>query len=823
MKATSYSLAAILILSLVCWNPAHAADRRDLNGDPLPAGAVVRLGSVARMHPDSVAGVAVSPDGKLVASVCKGRGEGDRIRIWNRDAGNLLKSFGSIPGDMYAVAFSPDGTRLATSGDDKFIRLWDVSTGNPSKTLESPRVGIRCLAFSPDGKTLAAGDGFWEHEVRDAGPDGPIQIWDLDRGTIAHELPGHPMGTRCLAFSPDGKTLASGGGYCELQMRAGQKPDPAVRLWDVAKGTAISTLDSNIGGVRALTFSADGKSIYAGDQKVIHVWNVAAGTEQRRYAADTDLNVEAMALSADQKVLAAGGFNGVVYLWDAATGGAPRVVGGIPGVKAMALAADAKTLFCGGCDKSIRWIDVARGSEILTSARQTTVLSAAWSFDGRVVATGCDDNLVRLWDAQTGRLIKELRGQPHYVQGMAFSPDGKLLATAGYMGKRVIVFDVATGNEALNAQANDDRALSVSFSPDGKYLAASGGGDCIWVWDMTTKESKELKCAGPECVTFSPDGKMLAASGHDAIHLWDVVAGKEIGKVGSRDSVGRTVTFSPDGRTLATIADDRIIVWELASGKARSICSGFSGSASAVPLSDGRTVVGSVGRDHVVRVVDLPTGHELHRLPGHTGWIYALALSPDGHRIVSGSEDHTAIIWELGPRHAPTKELTQPELEGGWIRLGDADATKAYQAIIAFADSPAAGVPFLQSHIAAAAAPNAETVQKLVADLNSDSFHDRQAAMHGLQAMGEPALPLIEQAARKFAVAEVQLSVDRLRQSRGRWDGDLRLLRAIEALELTHTPVANAAMKELAEHFPEGSIRAAARASASRFETHVPN
>jgi WD40 repeat protein len=306
-------------------------------------------------------------------------------------------------------------------------------------TLSGHRHYVFSVAFSPDGKLLASGS--W---------DGTIKLWDTATGRELRTLSGYTGYVRSVAFSPDGKILASG------------SDDNTIKLWDVATWTELRTLSGHTGGVGSVAFSPDGRILASGSyDKTIKLWDVATGTELRTLSGHTS-GVESVAFSPDGKVLA----SGTCGKWE------PYYYGGYL------------------CDQGeIKLWDVAKGTEIRTLSGHTRtsfsakVNSVAFSPDGKILASGSDDDTIKLWDVATGREIRTLSGHTWYVESVAFSPDGRILAS-GSWDETVKLWDVATGKELRTLSGHTWPVSSVAFSPDGKILA-SGSFTTIKLWDVS--------------------------------------------------------------------------------------------------------------------------------------------------------------------------------------------------------------------------------------------------------------------------------------------------------------------------------------------------
>ncbi len=291
------------------------------------------------------------------------------------------------------------------------------------------------------------------------------------------------------------------------------------------------------------------------------------------------------------------------------------------------------------------------------------VLGVAFSPDGRLLATACGydrDGAVRLWDPATGDCLRTLTGHTNLVSRVAFSPDGRLLATAvGNRDGAVRLWDPATGDCLRTLTGHADRFMrggvwGVAFSPDGRVLATAGNDKTARLWDPATGNCFRTltgHTAGVSSVAFSPDQRLLATGGHDGtVRLWDPATGDCFRTLtGDKRESFSAVAFSPDGRLLATATgitrNSTARLWDLATGDCLRTLSGHIGSVSDVAFSPDGRLLATAGSDKTARLWDPATGDCLHILTGHTSWLLGVAFSPDGHLLATTSNDETVRLW----------------------------------------------------------------------------------------------------------------------------------------------------------------------------------
>jgi RNA polymerase sigma factor (sigma-70 family) len=791
----------------------------DMYGDPLPPAALARLGTVrlrqggqvsalslsadgkliASGGVDNVArlwdaatgrqvgriaglvnasGVALSPDGKTVAAASNGRvylfdaATGKERRALQ--AGNFFQAFG--------VAFSPDGKWLACGAVDGIVYLWEVATGKLHKQLRVPRgpqVSLPVIAFSPDGKQLASGGG-----------DKMVRLWDVATGTEVRSFAGHTDRVTSVAVAPGGKVLASAGA------------DQTVRLWEAATGKALRRVPMPRGAT-SVAFSPDGTRLAAGDwYGTIRLLSVATGKTVRRLTGHTS-GIGALRFTADGKSLVSGSWDKTIRVWDPATGRERRQWAGHQGaVIAAAYSPDGKILASAGDDHAVRLWDPATRREIrrLALPPREVIYAVAFAPDGKHVAAA--GNGVGVWDVRTGAVVRRWKAGK-VVYCLAFAGDGKTLAWGGE-DRTIHLADPATGEERT-MPGHRLPVRGVAFSPDGRTLASAGGEynrpGRIRLWDVAggkelpaLRDRKVAVC----CLAFSPDGKTLAAAGEDyRIRFWDVTTGANFLVLQADKHFSGLfrfpIAFSPDGRALG------------------------SGTQTMVSADPNRPF--ALG--NTVRVWELATGKERIAFRGHRGPIRALSFAPDGRSLASGSEDTSLLIWDLtgqraeGPRAGTRTAREQAALAAD---LSSSDAAKAYRALCLLARSPGRALSLVKQFLRPVRAADANRVARLLDDLNSDRFATRRRAMRELTALGSSAEPALRRALRaQPASVEVVRRIERLlKKLEDLSSGRLRAIRALELLEQVDTPEARQFLEALARGAEGAWLTREAKASLRR-------
>src|SRR6266545_3049707 len=660
-------LAATLLL---VGEPVWAQDkekvvRTDRYGDPLPSGALARLGTTRLRHTGNwrLEDAAFSPDGTMLASI----GGDSCLRLWDTTTGKELQNtpLKSFPLFSPTVAFSPDGKTVVVSAS-RHIAFCDIGKTEPRLLLEHPD-SISGLAFAPDGKLLAV-----------CGSATTVSLLNPATGKEVRRLQGHTKAVLAAAFSPDGKRLAT------------TSEDFTCRMWNVADGKQRGQMNTNKLRAPLLAWSPNGKWLAWWDEEPkIRVRDVVTGAEQASFAAGGALFIldwrQSALRFAPDGTLQALYWSSHLFQWHPDKGWKTRDYQPVSGKTAYGrIAPDGKHAALWDWDHgtALHLFDLETGKEKEVAVGHLKWVSTVLAQPGgKLVVSGSSDGTIRLWDPATSRELRRWRPQSAWHPAV-FTADGKTLAFGDYDTTAFIrVCGLEDGKEVRRLDTEATKRLAISS--DGRLLLAADF-TRIEVWDFVRgKRLRELEdvpetklpvlktsSRGPwlsytiHDLIVSPNGRMAAAAytrlnSECSIYLWETATGKKIAGWPAAKDLSNPIAFSPDGRFFAAVknrnqSERDLLLWDFAKEEVvKRFPLADSGCHCVAFSRDGKLLALGGYYQGIVQVYDVATGKEIARFQAHERAV-TLTFADDGATLITGSDDSTLLIWDV-----QRKELRQ--------------------------------------------------------------------------------------------------------------------------------------------------------------------
>jgi WD40 repeat protein/serine/threonine protein kinase len=499
-------------------------------------------------HATTVWLLAYSPDGKRIASTSLSGT--DAIHLWDGESGKEVAVLRGHTANVLSVRFNPDGSRLVSGSDypDDTARLWDAANGRLLAVLAGHKNRIVAVAFSPDGKRVAT-----------ASLDQTARLWDGRTGQLLAVLGGHTHQVWHVLFSPNGERVVTA------------SHDATLRLWDAQTGELIGVLRGHGDGFDCPPiFTPDGFRLVSGSKDgTVRIWNMSL-VERNGILRRHESFIYDVAFSPDGEQVASASWDGTARLWDATTGRQTGLLKHQTGiVTSVAYSKDGRRLTTVERERGITLWDLSSQKAVRTLAAP----AGNWAADTRAVlnpagtllAAGCFEGPVRLWDVDSGKEIGQLKGHEKGSVDVAFHPDGTRLATCGEDGT-IRLWDAATLAPLAVLHGHAGTVWRLAYSADGKLLASGGGDKSIRFWDARTGEPLATTPVGSVVygLAFSPDGKRLAAGCADnTVRLFDVASRQQVAELRGHADYVHAVAWSPDGTRLVSGSGDTTVrIWD---------------------------------------------------------------------------------------------------------------------------------------------------------------------------------------------------------------------------------------------------------------------
>jgi WD40 repeat protein len=809
--------------------------QRDLLGDPLPQGAIARMGSSRLRHTDQCLGLLFVPNGKALISygnptsflwdTTKGKelaryqsivacsAEGSALQVGRegfltlRDlgSGKELSRFKGPPTEKWGKQFpilSRSGRYLAIVLDDQTIAVYETKNGKLLRTLQAEGHNPFCLLFSPDETLLASGD-FEDAPTAVEKMSYPVLVWDVKSGKQLHTLRGHQGGVFNLCFSPDSKTLLVTGAFVQAQ------------VWEMGTGNRLPPLGHLRTAYDNVVFSPDGRTL-AMRSKGVAIWELARRRQVRPLGDSLSFHYNSpLAFTPDGRSVAGLAPDGHwILLYDVATGREKRI----------------------------------------SSGHRQPVVRSAPSPTGKWVATASADGRICVWDTRSGRVLFRCRGSKDSISDLLVTPDGKTLIAGGGSGDEdsrhytVRLWDATTGKEAAILTSLRAAGGTMALSANGKLLTV-GNQDGVQFWNPMKREVSPFfaDIEHSRLIKIAADGKTLAAVTRqsrakipprrptrgpapelDKIELWDLVTGKRTGTLPHNSWYVTSLAFSPDGRMVAAGGGkDNLLIWDAGSRETLHEISlkplwavvdiAFSSDGKLMATRERR-----ITKRTVVGIWEVSTAQKIAELVGSGDEITSVAFVPGTFLLVTASADGTAVVWDLSRMpeiKGSTRLLSDMEAGQLWNVLREPDARMGFRAVCRLVRSQEKAVAMIRKKLPPVPHRDVQRIKELIRKLDSGSYLERKMASGELRSLSPLADPELAQALKEHPSAEMRRRIRALLGAANWNQRNLETLgevRAIQVLEQIGADDCRRVLQEIARGEPLAVRTREARAALER-------
>ncbi|MEH1819309.1 MAG: NB-ARC domain-containing protein [Nostoc sp.] len=544
-------------------------------------------------------------------------------------AGNILNLLCHLETDLSGYDFS---YLTVWQADMRNMNLHNVNFAhaNLAKCVFVETLGgIHSVAFSPNGKLLATGDSY-----------GELRLYQVSDGKQLLVCTGHRDWLWSVAFSPKENILAS------------SSKDQTIKLWDVNTGQCVTTLQGHSGGIWSVAFSPEGNILASGSEdQTIKLWDANTG-QCLNTLQEHSSRVSSIAFSPDGQTLVSSSHDRTVKLWDLSSGECLKTLQGHNGgIWSVSFSPDGQILASSGYDQTVKLWDISTGECLKTLQEHTDcVYSVFFSPDGNTLASSSDDKTVKLWDVTTGLCTATLWGHSSRVWSVVFNSNNRIVAS-GSSDQTVRLWDVRTGQCLKTFQGYSSGIWSVIFSDSGDILVSGSGNKIVKLWDTNTGQCIKTLRGHSHRVTsvaLSSNNSLLASGSEDqTVKLWNVSTGECLKTLRGHNNWLTSVAFSPNSQMIASGSDDHTIkLWDVNTGQCIQTLKGHLDKVWSVAFNLNGKTLASGSIDHTIKLWDVKTGQCIQTLKGHNDLVWSITYSPNGRMLASASSDQTIKLWD---------------------------------------------------------------------------------------------------------------------------------------------------------------------------------